>query len=188
MGLGNGQFCWWPVLYLCWHSGWVRKIQNFADVIYRWSLSIQGSYTRLALKGNRRGILLRNFIISEKYYYLTLNTIRIVLEKKYTNFFCLEKNTSPPSGFKFLTQALDLRFSIFPRAISPSKFIGVICVSQNKLWALTIIRLIIWTMKWTLGFDTPLKILSFCRWNFLIADRCLHKQRNKEILQYYESN
>ena len=98
------------------------------------------------------------------------------------------KNTSPPSGFKFLTQALDLRFSIFPRAISPSKFIGVICVSQNKLWALTIIRLIIWTMKWTLGFDTPLKILSFCRWNFLIADRCLHKQRNKEILQYYESN
>ena len=23
--LGNGQFCWRSVPYLCWHSGWVRK-------------------------------------------------------------------------------------------------------------------------------------------------------------------
>ena len=28
----------WPVLYICWHSGWVKKLQNQADVIYGWFL------------------------------------------------------------------------------------------------------------------------------------------------------
>ena len=40
MGLENDQFCWHSLLYLCWHSGgWLKKGQNYADVIHVWSLT-----------------------------------------------------------------------------------------------------------------------------------------------------
>ena len=39
VGSENGQFCWRSVLYLCWHSGWVRKSPKYADIIQGWFLS-----------------------------------------------------------------------------------------------------------------------------------------------------
>ena len=38
-GSENGDFCWFSVLYICWHRGWVgqKKVQKCADVIYGWS-------------------------------------------------------------------------------------------------------------------------------------------------------
>ena len=145
----------------------------------------QHSYTRFALKGNRKDIIQRNLIISEKTLLFDFkdDILELCQKKIYSNFFCLEKNTNPPPGFKILTQAFDLRLSIFPRAISPSKFMGVICVSQNKLRALTIIRLIIWTMKYEhwVSIKNTFLLMKF-------SDRRLRKQRNKEILQYYKSN
>ena len=38
VGSENDNFCWCSVLYLCWHSGWVKKVQKYADVIQGWSL------------------------------------------------------------------------------------------------------------------------------------------------------
>lgn len=38
VGSENDNVCWCSVLYLCWHSGWVKKVQKYADVIQGWSL------------------------------------------------------------------------------------------------------------------------------------------------------